>query len=70
MDENSLSHTKWDCKYHRVFAQKFRRKEIYGKLKEDIGKILRQLCGHKDVEIIEANACTDDVHMLVSIHQK
>lgn len=47
MDESSLSHTRWDCKYHVVFAPKFRRKEIYGKLREDIGKILRQLCDHK-----------------------
>ena len=70
MDENSLSHTKWECKYHIVFAVKFRRKEIYGKLKEDIGKILRELCGHKGVTIIEANACPDHIHMLVSIPPK
>ena len=54
MDENSLSHTKWECKYHIVWGVKFRRKEIYGKLKEDIGKILRELCDHKGVAIIEA----------------
>ena len=57
MDESSLSHTRWDCKYHIVFAPKFRRKEIFGKLKADIGKIMRQLCEHKGVEIMEANAC-------------
>ena len=53
-DNNSLSHTKWNCKYHIIFSPKYRRKEIYGKLKTDIGKILRQLCIHKHVEIIEA----------------
>ena len=70
MDESSLSHTKWDCKYHIVFAPKYRRKEIYGKLKADIGKILRQLCKQKEVEVIEAHACVDHIHMLVSIPPK
>jgi putative transposase len=70
MDSNSLSHTKWNCKYHIVFAPKFRRKEIYGKKKAEIGKILRQLCEWKGVQIIEANACTDHIHMLVSIPPK
>lgn len=64
MDESSLSHTRWDCKYHIVFSPKFRRKVIYGKLKKDIGKILRELCERKEVEIIEANACADHIHML------
>ena len=63
----SLSHTKWNCKYHIIFSPKYRRKEIYGKLKTDIGKILRQLCIQKHVEIIEAEACPDHIHMLVSI---
>ena len=63
----SLSHTKWNCKYHIVFAPKYRRQIIYNKLKEDIGKILRQLCEQKKVEIHEANACKDHIHMLVSI---
>ena len=67
---NSLAHTKWNCKYHVVFAPKFRRKVIYGKLKTDIGSILRQLCKQKDVEIIEANACADHIHMLISIPPK
>ena len=62
-----LSHTKWNCKYHIVFAPKYRRQLIYNKLKEDIGKILRQLCDQKKVEIHEANACKDHIHMLVSI---
>jgi len=70
MDESSLSHTRWDCKYHIVWAPKFRRKEIYGKKKHEIGKILRELCERKDVEIIEANACADHIHMLVKIPPK
>ena len=70
MDESSLSHTRWDCKYHIVFAPKFRRKEIFGTLKSDIGKIMRELCEHKGVEIMEANACVDHIHMLVRIPPK
>ena len=66
-DINSLSHTKWTCKYHIVFCPKYRRQEIYGKIKEDIGKILRKLCEAKGVEIIEAEACPDHIHMLVAI---
>ncbi len=66
-DSQSLSHTKWNCKYHLVFAPKYRRQEIYGKLREDIGQILRQLCEMKKVEIIEAEACPDHIHLLVSI---
>lgn len=66
-DTNSLSHSKWNCKYHIVFAPKYRRQVIYGKIKADIGKILRQLCEMKGVEIIEAEACPDHIHMLVSI---
>ena len=66
-DNVSLSHTKWNCKYHIVFAPKYRRQEIYGRIKADIGKILRQLCEMKKVEIIEAEACSDHIHMLVSI---
>ena len=70
MDMNSLAHTKWECKYHLVFAPKYRRQIIYGKIKADIGKILRQLCDRKGVEIIEATACPDHIHMLVSIPPK
>ena len=70
MDNNSLSHTKWDCKYHIVFAPKYRRQIIYGKIKTDIGKILRQLCEYKRVEIIEAEVCKDHIHMLVTIPPK
>ena len=66
-DINSLSHSKWRCKYHIVFAPKYRRQVIYGKIKTDIGQILRKLCEQKKVEIIEASACPDHIHMLVSI---
>ena len=66
-DVKSLSHSKWRCKYHIVFAPKFRRKEIYGKKKAEIGKILRMLCERKGVRIIEAECCPDHVHMLVEI---
>ena len=64
---NSMSHMKWMCNYHIVFIPKYRRKAIYGQLKSDIGQILRQLCEAKKVEIIEAEACVDHIHMLVSI---
>ena len=70
MDENSLAHTKWKCIYHVVFIPKYRRKEIYGKLRNDIGQILRQLCNYKGVEIIEAAACSDHIHMCVKIPPK
>lgn len=70
MDTESLAHSKWNCKYHIVFAPKYRRQVIYGKIKADIGQIIRKLCDHKGVEIIEANACTDHIHMLVSIPPK
>ena len=63
----SSAHSKYRCQYHIVFAPKFRRKEIYGKLKKDIGQILRKLCEQKNVQIIEAEACPDHIHMLVSI---
>ena len=69
-DTNSLSHTKWNCKYHIVFAPKYRRKIIYGDLKAEIGQILRQLCEWKEISIIEAEMCPDHVHMLVEIPPK
>ena len=62
-----LEHSTYRCQYHIVFAPKYRRKAIYGELKADIGKILRKLCNEKKVEIIEAEACPDHIHMLVSI---
>ncbi|WP_346235676.1 IS200/IS605 family transposase [Lysinibacillus telephonicus] len=70
MDKKSLAHTTWNCKYHIVFAPKYRRQVIYGQIKADIGRILRQLCERKGVEIIEASACPDYIHMLVSIPPK
>jgi len=63
----SSSHSKYRCQYHIVFAPKYRRKEIYGQLRKDIGEILRKLCDQKDVVIIEAEACPHHIHMLVSI---
>ena len=67
---NSLSHSKWNCKYHIVFAPKYRRQIIYGKIYKDIGVIIRKLCEQKGVEIHEAEFCKDHVHMLVSIPPK
>ena len=64
---DSLSHTTWNCKYHIVFAPKYRRQIVYDKIKADVGRILRTLCEQKKVEIIEAEACPDHIHMLVSI---
>ena len=61
------AHSKYRCQYHIVFAPKFRRKEIYGKIRKDIGEIIRKLCVQKGVEILEAEACPDHIHMLVSI---
>ena len=66
-DNHSLSHSKWNCKYHIVFTPKYRRQVVYGQLKADIGKILRTLCEQKKVNIIEAEACPDHIHMLVEI---
>ena len=64
---DTFSHTKWLCKYHIVFTPKYRRKAIYGELRKDIGQILRALCEHKGVELIEGHLMPDHVHMLVSI---
>ena len=61
---------KWKCKYHVVFAPKYRRQIIYGKIKQDIGLMLRKLCAYKEIEILEAEACKDHVHMLLSIPPK
>ena len=66
-DVKSLSHSKWRCKYHIVFAPKYRRQIVYGQLKADIGKILRSLCERKGVNIISAECCPDHIHMLVEI---
>ena len=69
-DIKSLEHTKYRCQYHIVFAPKYRRMEIYGQIKQDIGAILRKLCQQKGIEIVEAEACPDHIHMLVSIPPK
>lgn len=66
----TLAHTTWNCKYHIVFAPKYRRQIIYGKLRGEIGKILRTLCERKGIEIQEAEACPDHIHMLISIPPK
>ena len=69
-DMNSLSHTKWNCKYHIVFAPKYRRKAFYSSNRLEIGAILRELCRWKEVTIIEAEVCPDHVHMFVEIPPK
>ena len=69
-DISSLEHTSWRCQYHIVFAPKYRRMEIYGQIKQDIGVILRKLCQQKGIEIVEAEACPDHIHMLASIPPK
>ena len=69
-NNNSLSHTKWNCKYHIVFAPKFRRKVAYGNLKEDIRDIISMLCKRKGVNIIEGEVCPDHIHLLVEIPPK
>ena len=70
MDNNSLAHTKWECKYHLVFAPKYRRQVIYKDIKADVGQILGTLCRRKGIEIIEAECMPDHVHMLVRIPPK
>ena len=65
--EQNLAHTKWLCRYHIVFTPKYRRKVIYGQYREEIGKIIRQLCNYKGIEIIEGHMMIDHVHMLVKI---
>ena len=69
-DIQSLSHTTWNCKYHIVFAPKYRRKVFYEEKRLEIGQILRQLCEWKGIEIIEAEVCPDHIHMLISIPPK
>ncbi len=70
MDENSLAHTKWRCQYHIVFIPKYRRKVLYGKLREDIREILRTLCKYKKVEVVSGSVCRDHVHMCLEIPPK
>lgn len=70
MDMNSLAHTTWECKYHLVFAPKYRRQIVYGKIKADVARILSTLCKRKGIEIIEAECCRDHIHMLARIPPK
>lgn len=69
-DIHSLSHTKWECKYHIVFAPKYRRQVFYGKMRYEIGKIIRELCRWKGVNLLEAEACPDHIHILVEVPPK
>jgi putative transposase len=69
-DVHSLSHTKWNCKYHIVFAPKYRRKVFYEEKRLELGEILRELCKWKGVDIIEAEVCPDHIHMLLEIPPK
>ncbi|REJ88270.1 MAG: IS200/IS605 family transposase [Planctomycetota bacterium] len=69
-DWRSQSHVKWDCKYHVVIVPKYRRRRFYGSLRTEIGKILRQLCRQKDIELVKGNALPDHVHLLLSVPPK
>ena len=69
-DWRSQSHVKWDCKYHVVIVPKYRRRKFYGSLRSEIGKILRQLCGQKEIDLVEGNAMADHVHLLLSVPPK
>ena len=69
-DNKSLAHTKWNCKYHIVFAPKYRRKIFYEEKRAEIGKVLRELCGWKGVTLLEGEVCPDHVHILVEIPPK
>jgi len=70
MDKNTLSHTSWNCKYHIVFAPKFRRKAIYGALREDLREIIKMLCERKGIQILEGELMPDHVHLLLSVPPK
>ncbi len=70
MDNKSLSHTKWKCQYHIVFIPKYRKKQLYGKMKDDVREIIATLCKYKNVEIIAGAVCEDHVHLSVAIPPK
>ena len=70
MDSKSISHTKWKCQYHIVFIPKYRKKQLYGRLKEDVREVIKVLCKYKDVEIVEGAVCVDHVHLCVCIPPK
>lgn len=67
MDSKSLSHTKWKCQYHIVFISKYRKKQLYGRIRNDVREIIKTLCGYKNIEIVEGAVCFDHVHLCVSI---
>ena len=66
----SLAHVKWECKYHVVIVPKYRKKTLYGRVRREVGKIIRQLCRQKDVELLEGQACRDHIHLVLSIPPK
>ena len=70
MDSSSLSHCKWECQYHIVFIPKYRKKKLYGLVRDDVREIIRTLCKYKKVEIIAGAVCADHVHLCVSIPPK
>ncbi|THF84687.1 IS200/IS605 family transposase [Cohnella fermenti] len=70
MDNSSLSHTKWDCTYHIVFIPKYRRKVMYGELRNDIREIIKKLCEYREVAIVEGSVCADHIHLCVKIPPK
>ena len=70
MDNKSLSHTKWKCQYHIVFIPKYRKKILYGRVKNDVRKIISTLCKYKDVDIIAGAVCVDHIHLSVAIPPK
>ena len=70
MDSKSLSHTKWKCQYHIVFIPKYRKKQLYGRLREDVREVITILCKYKDVEIVDGAVCSDHVHLCVCIPPK
>ena len=70
MDSKSLSHTTWKCQYHIVFIPKYRKKQLYGRLREDVRDVLKTLCEYKKVEIVEGAVCSDHVHLCVCIPPK
>ena len=69
-DWQSQAHVKWECKYHVVMLPKYRRKVLYGKIRREIGRILRDLCRQKGIELVEGNAKADHMHMLLSVPPK
>ena len=69
-DWQSQAHVKWECKYHVVIVPKYRKKQQFGKLRKEIGRIMRDLCRQKDIQLLEGNAASDHIHMLLSVQPK